>query len=78
MRAREFKFNGLMVKMLRRQMGIGYRELAKRSGLTERQILLIESGRTRDPRLSTMCALSQALGIEVQQLIFKVPSTPKA
>ena len=78
MKAREFKFNGLMVKMLRKQMGIGYRELAKRTGLTERQVLLIESGRTRDPRLSTMCALSQALGVEVQQLIFKVPSTPKA
>ena len=74
MRAREFKFNGLMVKMLRKQMGISYRELAKRSGLTERQILLIESGRTRDPRLSTMCTLSQVLGVEVQQLIFKVPT----
>ena len=78
MRAREFKSNGLMVKMLRKQMGISYRELAKRTGRTERQVLLIESGRTRDPRLSTMCALSQALGVEVQQLIFKVPSTPKA
>ena len=74
MRAREFKFNGLMVKMLRRQMGIGYRELAKRSGLEPRHVLLIESGKIRDPRLSTMCALSQALGIEVHQLIFKVPT----
>lgn len=74
MKAREFKFNGLMVKMLRKQMGIGYRELAKRSGLTERQILLIESGRIRDPRLSTMCALAQTLHIPVEQLIFKVPT----
>jgi len=72
-KARQFKFNGLMVKMLRRQMGIGYRELAKRSGLTERQILLVESGRTRDPRLSTMAALAQALHIPVEQLIFEVP-----
>ncbi len=74
MRAREFKFNGLMVKMLRKQMGISYRELAKRSGLEPRHVLLIESGKIRDPRLSTMCALSQALSIEVQQLIFKVPT----
>ena len=73
MKARQFKFNGLMVKMLRKQMGIGYRELAKRSGLTERQILLIESGRTRDPRLSTMCAIAQELNIPVEQLIFEVP-----
>lgn len=74
MKARKFKFNGLMVKMLRRQMGIGYRELAKRAGLEPRHVLLIESGRIRDPRLSTMCALSQALEVEVQQLIFKVPT----
>ena len=73
MKVRQFKFNGLMVKMLRRQMGIGYRELAKRSVLTERQILLIESGRTRDPRLSTMCAIAQELSIPVEQLIFEVP-----
>ena len=73
MKARQFKFNGLMVKMLRRQMDIGYRELAKRTGLTERQILLIESGRTRDPRLSTMCAIAQGLSIPVEQLIFEVP-----
>ena len=73
MKARQFKFNGLMVKMLRRQMGIGYRELAKRTGLTPRQILLIESGRTRDPRLSTVCAVAQELNIPVEQLIFEVP-----
>ena len=73
MKARQFKFNGLMVKMLRRQTGIGYRELAKRTGLTPRQILLIESGRARDPRLSTMCAVAQALRIPVEQLIFEVP-----
>ena len=74
MRARQFKFNGLMVKMLRRQMGIGYRELAKRTGLTPRQILLIESGRARDPRLSTMCAIAQGLSIPVEQLIFEAPT----
>ena len=73
MKARQFKFNGLMVKMLRLQMDIGYRELAKRTGLTPRQILLIESGRIRDPRLSTMCAIAQELDIPVEQLIFEVP-----
>ena len=74
MKARQFKFNGLMVKMLRLQMGIGYRELAKRTGLTPCQILLLESGRTRDPRLSTMCAIAQELNIPVEQLIFEVPT----
>ena len=73
MKARQFKFNGLMVKMLRHQMGIGHRELAERTGLTPRQILLIESGSIRDPRLSTMCAIAQELDIPVEQLIFEVP-----
>ena len=73
MKPRQFKFNGLMVKMLRHQMGIGNRELAERTGLTPRQILLIESGRIRDPRLSTMCAIAQELDIPVEQLIFEVP-----
>ena len=73
MRARQFKFNGLMVKMLRRQTGISCRELAERTGLTPSQIRLVESGRTRDPRLSTMCAIAQELNIPVEQLIFEVP-----
>ena len=74
MKARQFKFNGLMVKMVRREMGIGYREFAKRIGMEPRHILLIESGKIRDPRLSTMCAIAQGLNLPVQQLIFEVPT----
>ena len=73
MKARQFKFNGLMVKMVRREMGIGYREFAKCIGMEPRHILLIESGKIRDPRLSTMCAIAQGLNLPVQQLIFEVP-----
>lgn len=73
MKARQFKFNGLMVKMLRRQMGIDHRELAKRIGVEPRHILSIEAGSIRDPRLSTMCAIAQGLNIPVEQLIFEVP-----
>jgi transcriptional regulator with XRE-family HTH domain len=75
MKARQFKFNGLMVRMLRERMGLSYRGLADRTGLSARNVLLIEAGKTRDPRLSTMCALAQALNVEVQQLIFEVPQT---
>ena len=73
MKPRQFKFNGLMVKMLRNQMKLSSSQLASQTGLTSRQIRLVESGKVRDPRLSTMCALAQALGVEVQQLIFEVP-----
>ena len=73
MKPRQFKFNGLMVKMLRNQMKLSSSQLASQTGLTSRQIRLVESGKVRDPRLSTMCALAQALGVEVHQLIFEVP-----
>ena len=73
MRARQFKFNGLMVKMLREQMRLRPRDLAQITGLTVRAIYNIEHGRSPNPRLATMAALAQALSIPVEQLIFEVP-----
>ena len=73
MKARQFKFNGLMVRMLRKHMKLSFRQLASRTGLSPNYILLVETGKVRDPRLSTMCALAQALHIPVEQLIFEVP-----
>ena len=73
MKARQFKFNGLMVKMLREQMKLRPRDLAQITGLTVRAIYNIEHGRSPNPRLATMAALAQALHIPVEQLIFEVP-----
>ena len=73
MKARQFKFNGLMVKMLREQMKLRPRDLAQITGLTVRAIYDIEHGRSPNPRLATMAALAQALHIPVGQLIFEVP-----
>ena len=73
MRARQFKFNGLMVKMLRRQMELRPSDLARLTGLTVRAIYNIEHGHSPNPRLATMAALAQALRIPVEQLIFEVP-----
>lgn len=73
MKARQFKFNGLMVKMLREQMKLRPRDLAQITGLTIRAIYNIEHGRSPNPRLATMAALAQALHIPVGQLIFEVP-----
>ena len=73
MKARQFKFNGLMVRMLREQMELRPHELAKLTGLTTRAIYNIEHGRSPNPRLATMAALAQALRIGVHQLIFEVP-----
>ena len=73
MKARQFKFNGLMVKMLRKQMKLRPHDLAQITGLTVRAIYNIEHGRSPNPRLATMAALAQALHIPVGQLIFEVP-----
>lgn len=73
MKARQFKFNGLMVRMLREQMKLRPHDLAELTGLTTRAIYNIEHGRSPNPRLSTMAALAQALHIGVHQLIFEVP-----
>lgn len=73
MKARQFKFNGLMVRMLREQMKLRPRDLAQITGLTVRAIYNIEHGRSPNPRLATMAALAQALHIHVGQLIFEVP-----
>ena len=73
MKARQFKFNGLMVKMLREQMKLRPCDLAQLTGLTVRAIYNIEHGRSPNPRLATMAALAQALHIPVGQLIFEVP-----
>ena len=70
MKARQFKFNGLMVRMLREQMKLRPRDLAQITGLTVRAIYNIEHGRSPNPRLA---ALAQALHIPVGQLIFEVP-----
>lgn len=69
------KLNGLMVKMLREQMKMSPDELASLTGLSLRTLYNIEHGRTPNPRLATIAALSQALGVEIQQLIFKVPTS---
>ena len=73
MKARQFKFNGLMVKMLREQMKLRPCDLARLTGLNVRAIYNIEHGRSPNPRLATMAALAQALRIPVGQLIFEVP-----
>ena len=73
MKARQFKFNGLMVRMLREQMKLNPQQLADLAGISRRSLYNLEHGRSPNPRLATMAALAQALRIGVHQLIFEVP-----
>ena len=58
---------GREILRLRTTLGISLRELAELAGLTASYINSIEHGK-RDPCLSTILALSEALGIQPSEL----------
>ena len=51
----------------RKQIGLSQSQLAKNAGISAAALSKIEEGET-DPRLSTVCAISQALNIPVDEL----------
>ena len=74
--AHKFKVNGLMVRMVREHKGISQVELARMTKLNPRVLWTIETGRVRDPGISTVGVLAEALGLRFEQLILKVPDVP--
>lgn len=73
MRPRRYKFNGMAVLMLMRHQGLSQGEMCRRTGLTDTTMRKITRGQVRDPRLSSMTAVANALGVPVQSLIYEVP-----
>ena len=71
---KRYRFNGLMVRMLREQMELKPHELAAKANITVRALYNIEHGKSSNPRLLTMGLIAEALDLEVHQLIFKVPT----
>lgn len=53
------------VRVERLRKGWSQVELSRRCGLTQQQIALLESGRTTDPKLSSIVALTKALGMSL-------------
>lgn len=72
-RIHKYKLNGLMVRMVRIQLKMSVGELARRTGLTKRTVQHIEHNRSPNPRLHTIGALSEVLGVDIHQLILKIP-----
>ena len=50
-------------------------EVARRSGLATVTISKLEEGRSNDPKVSTVCKLSKALGCPIEALLHQEPST---
>lgn len=61
-----------ILKALREARGLSIRELAARAGISHVALLKIEAGGV-DPRLGTLEALAEALGVSVVDLVAPKP-----
>jgi transcriptional regulator with XRE-family HTH domain len=66
---KDFPLLAERVKRHRDAAGLSQQELAFRSGLSLSVIAGIEQGKKGDPRLSTVAAIAEALGVPVDGLI---------
>jgi transcriptional regulator with XRE-family HTH domain len=57
------------LKELRKAADLTQQQLANRAGLSMTAVVHIESGRIKDPRMSTLKAIAQVLGVTVNDLI---------
>jgi transcriptional regulator with XRE-family HTH domain len=58
-----------VIKKLREAGGLTQLELAKKAGVTEAYISMIESGARKNPSLPTLKRLARALGVPVTELL---------
>ena len=73
--------NSQAIRDLRRRKALTISQLARRTGIGERTIRRLESGRTADPHPETMAAIARALGVLPEELFEpnrRVPANGKA
>jgi transcriptional regulator with XRE-family HTH domain len=58
-----------VVKKLREQQGMTQAELAKKAGVTEAYVSMLESGARKNPSLPTLKKLARALGVSLPELL---------
>lgn len=58
-----------MVKKLREERGLTQAALAKKAGVTEAYVSMIEGGIRKNPSLPTLKKLANALGVPVGELL---------
>jgi transcriptional regulator with XRE-family HTH domain len=59
---------GTRLRRLRDAAGLTQQQLANQAGLSISAVALMEIGHKKDPRLSTLLALSRALGVTLNDL----------
>lgn len=58
------------LKRIRAERGISQEELAERSGISSGQLSKLEIGTQKNPQLETVVAISAALGVSIEELVF--------
>lgn len=61
--------DGAKLKRLREKAGKTRREVCAEAGITENQLLNIEKGDTKNPRVDTASALAKAVGCDLAELL---------
>lgn len=62
---------------LRKAAGLSQMELASRAGLTVSSVSQLEQGKIRDPRMSTVIVIANALGVSKDDLLEGVSLEPR-
>lgn len=62
------------IVLLREAKGWSMTELAKRAGIKQPSLWLIENGRTKKPKFDTLAGIASALGVPVQEILSETPS----
>lgn len=60
-----------LIKTLRERRGWSQSELARKAGIRQGVLSDIESGKTKHPRIDTIAAIAQALGVPMEKLMKK-------
>lgn len=61
--------DGNKLRDARKASGLTMRQISIESGITEGQIRNLETGHTKDPRVSTVTKLAQVLGCDLAALL---------
>jgi transcriptional regulator with XRE-family HTH domain len=67
---------GARVRAWRVYRGLSHSETERRGGLAHNAVSRIEKGEVA-PRLATLESIADALGINIEQLQFRLPATPE-
>lgn len=60
-----------MLKRLREAKGLTQPEVARRAGITDEYVSMLESGVRRNPSLAVLIRIAKVLGVSVSELLEK-------